>query len=197
MPSFDHLSPADVKGVADYVLKLDEKAGGAIVQERGGPVIPEGSRASEEADVAPDEKRRFVHTGYFRFLDADGYPAIKPPWGTLTAIDLNRGEILWQSTLGHHDELSSWNPSTGTENYGGPIVTGGGLVFIAATRDEKIRAFDTITGKVLWEAKLPAGGYATPATYAVNGRQYLVVAAGGDKMGTPAGDAYIAFALPK
>ena len=86
---------------------------------------------------------------------------------------------------------------TGTENYGGPIVTDGGLVFVAATKDEMFRAFDKQTGRVLWQAKLPAGGYATPATYEVNGRQYVVVAAGGGKMGTKSGDAYVAFALPR
>ncbi len=197
MPSFDHLNPADVKGVADYVLKLDDQAGGTIVQERGGPVIPEENGAPESGEGSMEGNRKFVHTGYFRFLDSEGYPAIKPPWGTLTAIDLNRGEILWRKPLGHHDELSAWNAQTGTENYGGPIATKGGLIFIAATKDEKIRAFDKANGEVLWEAKLPAGGYATPATYEVNGRQFVVVAAGGGKMGTPSGDAYIAFALPE
>jgi quinoprotein glucose dehydrogenase len=122
---------------------------------------------------------------------------VKPPWGTLTAIDLNRGEIAWQKPLGELPELSRQGiPPTGTENYGGPIVTASGLLFIAATKDEKIRAFDARTGEVLWEASLPAGGYATPSTYAVNGRQYVVIACGGGKLGTKSGDAYVAFALP-
>jgi quinoprotein glucose dehydrogenase len=99
--------------------------------------------------------------------------------------------------LGEFSELTKRGiPPTGTENYGGPVVTAGGLLFIAATKDEKFRAFDKKSGKILWETKLPAGGYATPCTYMVNGKQYVVVAAGGGKMGTPSGDAYIAFALP-
>jgi quinoprotein glucose dehydrogenase len=122
---------------------------------------------------------------------------VKPPWGTLTAINLKTGEMDWQIPLGEFAELTKRGiPITGTENYGGPIVTAGGLVFIGATRDEKFRAFDKQTGKLLWEAELPAGGYATPSTYEVNGKQYVVIAAGGGKMGTKSGDAYVAFALP-
>lgn len=112
---------------------------------------------------------------------------MEPPWGTLSAIDLARGEILWQVPLGG---------ATGTENYGGPVVTAGGLVFIAATKDEAFRAFDKQTGEVLWEVNLPAGGYATPSTYSVEGRQYVVIAAGGGKMGTQSGDAYLAYTVP-
>jgi quinoprotein glucose dehydrogenase len=139
----------------------------------------------------------YTSTGYNRFLDPDGYPAVKPPWGTLNAIDLVRGETVWQVPLGDYPELARpGQPPTGTENYGGPIVTAGGIVFIAATRDEMFRAFDKGTGRMLWQARLPAGGYATPSTYEVGGRQYVVVAAGGGKMGTRSGDAYVAFALP-
>ena len=153
---------------------------------------------SEGSDDEPhDAAIPYTHTGYNRFLDPDGYPAVKPPWGTLNAIDLNRGEIAWTVPLGEVPELvARGRPNTGTENYGGPVATAGGVVFIAATRDEKFRAFDKKTGKVLWEATLPAGGYATPATYAIDGKQYVVVAAGGGKMGTKSGDAYVAFALP-
>jgi quinoprotein glucose dehydrogenase len=132
-----------------------------------------------------------------RFLDGRGKPVAEPPWGTLNAIDLNTGATLWRVPLGDDEEIDDpEHPVTGTENYGGPIVTAGGLVFIAATNDEKIRAFHARTGEQLWEAKLPAGGYATPATYEVDGRQYVVIAAGGGKMGTPTGDRYVAFALP-
>ncbi len=131
-----------------------------------------------------------------RFLDGRGKPVIEPPWGTLNAIDLNTGETLWRVPLGNDEAIDDpAHPVTGTENYGGPVVTAGGLVFIAATNDEKIRAFHARTGAQLWEADLPAGGYATPATYEVDGRQYLVIAAGGGKMGTPSGDRYVAFAL--
>ena len=140
----------------------------------------------------------YSHLGYIQFLDPQGYPAVKPPWGTLTAIDLNEGKQVWQVPLGAFPELTQQGvPPTGTPNIGGTIVTSGGLVFIAATKDEKIRAFDKLTGEVLWESTLPYGGYATPSTYEVNGRQYLVVAAGGGgKMKTASGDAYVAFSLP-
>ena len=135
--------------------------------------------------------------GYNRFLSADGFPAIGPPWGTLTAIDLNTGEHVWKTTLGEYPELKEKGvPPTGTENYGGPVVTAGGLLFIAAARDSKIRAFNKYSGKLLWEYDLPAPGFATPSVYAVNGKQYIVIACGGGKLKTRSGDAYIAFALP-
>jgi quinoprotein glucose dehydrogenase len=142
-------------------------------------------------------KYPYDHAGYSRFLDENGYPAIKPPWGNLTAIDLNRGEFAWQIPLGEVPELTARGiPQTGTENFGGTIVTAGGLVFIGGTRDEKFHAFDKATGKLLWEYKLDAGGYATPCTYMVNGKQYVVIAAGGGgKLGTKPGDAFVAFAL--
>jgi quinoprotein glucose dehydrogenase len=141
----------------------------------------------------------YGHTGYFRFEDKDGYPAVKPPWGHLTAVDLNRGTFLWRVPLGEFPELTARGvPQTGTENFGGTVVTAGGLVFVGGTKDEKFRAFDKATGKVLWEHTLPAGGYATPSTYAVNGRQFVVIAAGGGgKLGTKSGDAFVAFALPE
>jgi quinoprotein glucose dehydrogenase len=145
----------------------------------------------------PDLTVPYTHTGYNRFLDPDGDPAVKPPWGTLNAIDLARGEIAWTKPLGELPELSKQGlPTTGTENYGGPIVTAGGLLFIGATKDERFRAFDKTTGELLWETPLPAGGYATPCTYAIGGKQFVVIAAGGGKMGTKSGDAYVAFALP-
>jgi quinoprotein glucose dehydrogenase len=139
----------------------------------------------------------YTHTGYNRWLDPDGYPAVKPPWGTLNAIDLNSGDTLWRVPLGEYPELTAQGvPKTGTENYGGPLVTAGGLLFIGASKDEHFRAFDRRTGRELWSVQLPAGGYATPATYEVGGRQYVVIACGGGKMGTKSGDAYVAFALP-
>ena len=134
---------------------------------------------------------------YFgRFMDENGYPAVKPPWGTLNAIDLNKGEIVWQVPLGEYEELTNQGfAKTGTENYGGPILTDGGLIFIGATNDEYFRAFDKKTGEEIWKTKLPAGGYATPITYQIDGKQYVVIACGGGKMGTKSGDSYIAFAL--
>jgi quinoprotein glucose dehydrogenase len=145
----------------------------------------------------PDAKYQYRHKGYIQIKDQEGYPAIKPPWGVLTAIDLTQGKLAWQVPLGEYEELTARGiPQTGTETFGGTIVTAGGLVFIAGTKDEKFRAFDKATGEVLWEHKLPAGGYATPATYSVNGKQYVVIAAGGaGKLGTKAGDSFVVFSL--
>lgn len=133
--------------------------------------------------------------GYLWLRDKDGYPGVKPPWGNLTAVNLNTGTFAWQIPLGTYSELE--DKTTGCENFGGAIVTAGGLVFIGSTRDEKFRAFDSATGKGLGEWQLPAGGYACPATYQVNGRQYVVIAAGGGgKIGTRSSDSYVAYALP-
>jgi len=158
----------------------------------------------DAAEVAPVEitmshapQIPYGHRGYNRWFDPEGYPAVKPPWGTLNAIDLNTGEHVWNIPLGEFEELTERGiPQTGTENYGGPVVTRGGVLFIGATKDEKFRAFDKSNGNLLWETDLPAGAYATPAVYEVNGRQYVVIAAGGGKMGTPSGDTYVAFSLP-
>jgi quinoprotein glucose dehydrogenase len=143
-------------------------------------------------------EQKYQLEGYTRFFDPDGYPAVKPPWGTLNAVDLNSGKIAWQIPLGEHPELLAQGlRDTGSWNYGGPIVTAGNVVFIGATNyDKKFRAFDKATGKLLWEAVLPAAGNATPATYQVNGRQFVVIAAGGGKRGAPSGGSYVAFALP-
>jgi quinoprotein glucose dehydrogenase len=142
---------------------------------------------------------KYRFTGYRRFLDPDGYPAIAPPWGTLTAISLENGEHAWQVPLGQYPALvAAGLENTGSENYGGPVVTKGGLVFIGATSyDKKLRAFDKSTGALLWEAMLPFSATGTPATYMVGGRQFVVVPAGGGKDGGPSGGLYVAFALPK
>ncbi len=147
----------------------------------------------------PPESLKYRFTGYHKFLDPDGYPAVLPPWGTLNAINLNTGEYAWKIPLGEYPELAAKGQNkTGTENYGGPIVTAGGLLFIGATNfDKKFRAFDKSTGALLWEATLPFSGNATPVTYEVNGRQFVVIAAGGGKdPKSPSGGAYVAFALP-
>jgi quinoprotein glucose dehydrogenase len=149
---------------------------------------------------APPPNMKYRFTGYHRFLDPEGYPAIAPPWGTLSAISLNTGEYVWKLTLGEYPELAAKGlKNTGTENYGGPVVTAGGLVFIGASDfDRKFRAYDKATGNLLWETTLPFSANATPATYSVSGRQYVVIAAGGGKdLKSPSGGIYVAFAIPK
>jgi glucose dehydrogenase len=141
----------------------------------------------------------YVLNGYRKFLDPDGYPAIAPPWGTLNAIDLNTGKYLWRVPLGEYPELARQGvKTTGAENYGGPIVTAGGVVFIGATvYDRKFRALDSRTGQLLWETEMPYSGVATPSTYMIDGRQYVVIAAsGGRDPKSRLGGAYLAFALP-
>lgn len=157
------------------------------------------SKEIESSAPPPLPGMKYHLTGYKRFLDPDGYPAVAPPWGTLNAIDLNTGEYVWKIPFGEYPELAEKGmKNTGTENYGGPVVTAGGLLFIGATNfDRKFRAFDKSTGELLWETTLPFAANATPAVYQVNGRQLIVVAAGGGKdPKSPSGGLYIAFALP-
>ena len=165
----------------------------------------DGGAASETAEHVPGWKMagganlEYAFTGYRKFLDPDGYPAITPPWGTLSAIDLNTGEYLWKIPLGEYPALTAEGlGNTGSENYGGPILTAGGLIFIGATSyDRKFRAFDSHTGQLLWETELPFAAGATPATYSVDGKQYVVIAAsGGRDPKSPVGGMYIAFSLP-
>lgn len=140
---------------------------------------------------------KFGFYGFHRFTDQNGYPGVKPPWGKLTEIDLNSGDIIWQIPLGEYQELSARGiPVTGTENAGGSIITAGGLIFIGSTPDEKFRAFDLDTGKILWQTKLDAAAHAAPSTYSIHGKQYVVTAAaGGSMVESPAGDEYVAFTL--
>ncbi|MCW3094497.1 MAG: Quinoprotein glucose dehydrogenase [Chthonomonadaceae bacterium] len=181
MPGFPNLSDTEVKAVSEYILSGESK-----------PI-----ESDEPAAVTLD----YRFTGYRKFLDPDGYPAIAPPWGTLNAIDLNTGEIAWKIPFGEYPELAEKGmKDTGSESYGGPVVTAGGLVFIAATNyDRKFRAFDKTTGKLLWETTLPFSANATPAVYSVGGRQFVVICAEGSKgrPNDPKGGKYIAFALPQ
>jgi quinoprotein glucose dehydrogenase len=180
MPGFPNLSPEQVDALVEFL------ATGKDTELLG------------EGPVAPSSKYHL--TGYKRFLDPDGYPAVVPPWGTLNAIDLNTGEYVWRISLGEYPGLAAQGmKNTGTENYGGPIVTAGGLVFIGATNfDKKFHAFDKSTGRLLWETILPFAGNATPATYSIDGRQYVVIAAGGGKdPKSKSGGVYVAFALPQ
>lgn len=181
MPGFKYLTDEERKAIALFVM------------EQGADI----------AFTAPDKPINeylnlpYNFTGYNKFETREGYPAVKPPWGTLSAINLNTGEYEWAIPLGEFKELTAKGiPPTGTENYGGPVVTAGGVLFIAATRDEKIRAFNKRDGTLLWEYQLPFAGYATPSVYMRNGKQYLVIACGGGKLNTKSGDVYLAFALP-
>jgi quinoprotein glucose dehydrogenase len=143
---------------------------------------------------------RYQFTGYQKFQDPDGYPAVAPPWGTFSAIDLNNGKTLWKIPLGEYPALvAKGMRNTGSENYGGPVLTKSGLLFIGATiYDRKLRAFDSRNGKLLWETQLPYAGTATPISYSIKGRQYVLIAtSGGKDRAGPQGSAYVAFALPQ
>jgi quinoprotein glucose dehydrogenase len=181
MPGFAYLGNQGIEAITKYL------------------VSGEDTPVEVQLDVQSPLRLKYTHDGYNKFLDPDGYPAVAPPWGTLNAIDLDTGEIAWKIPLGEIPELAAKGMrNTGSENYGGPLVTAGGLLFIAATdHDNKFRAFDKATGELLWETQLPAAGNATPATYEVDGRQFVVIAAGGGKSGAPSGGTYVAFALPK
>lgn len=178
MPGFGHLGGDALGALSAYLLQGEEKE--VIV-----------------APPASNLEQAFTTDGYNKFLDPDGYPAIAPPWGTLNAISLDTGNYAWKIPFGEYPELAAKGMrDTGSENYGGPLVTKSGLLFIGATNfDRKFRAYDKKTGKLLWETQLPAGGNATPATYMVKGKQYVVIAAGGGKSGAPSGGSYVAFAL--
>jgi len=188
MPSFKQIDDNDKKSLIAFLFDL----------KKGGKMNFVNSESKEVISKA--EKTPFVlytMTGYNKFRTPEGYPANKPPWGTLTAINLNTGKTVWQNPFGEYPELTKRGiPITGTENYGGAVVTKGGLLFIAATLDKKFRVFNKTTGKLLWETSLPAAGFATPSTYEVNGKQYVVIACGGGKVNTTSGDEYVAFALP-
>ncbi len=185
MPSFASFSTAQREAVSAYVL--DPTSSAALA-----------TRSTAVTTRTSGSQSPFRFLGYERWRDSSGLPNVKPPWGTLNAIDLNTGGYLWTIPLGDLPELKAKGiTGTGAEAYGGPIVTAGGVVFIGATQDEKMRAIDKRTGAILWEAPLPAAGYATPSTYMVGGRQYVVIAAGGGKLGTKSSDTYVAFALPR
>jgi quinoprotein glucose dehydrogenase len=178
MPAFSGLSDGDMAALLEHFY--------------GG--------AKGETSVVSQPVPQYHFSGYIKFVDPDGYPAVAPPWGTLSAIDMNTGEYLWHIPFGEYPELAAQGlKNTGSENYGGPIVTAGGLVFIGATNfDKKFHAYDKQTGKLLWETVLPFAGNATPATYEIKGRQYVVIAASGGKaLNLPSGGVYVAFALPQ
>jgi quinoprotein glucose dehydrogenase len=192
MTGFPSLEQTSVNAIAQFLMTGQDapaaaRAAGGQGRRGGGP------------PASPLINNDFRFTGYRKFLDPEGYPATAPPWGTLSAINLNTGEFAWQVPLGEYPELVAKGlKNTGSENYGGPVVTAGGLVFIAATNhDHKIRAFDKATGELLWDATMPSSGNATPAVYEVGGREFIAISAGGGKSpeGGPGG-IYVAFALP-
>jgi quinoprotein glucose dehydrogenase len=177
MPSLAHISKSEKEAVVAYLL--GNKSG--------------DSKMGETLSTNP-----YVITGYNRWYDSAGFPVNTPPWGTLTAINLSTGKRIWQVPLGEYAALKAKGvPATGTDNYGGPLVTAGGLIFIGATPDKKFRAIDKENGRTLWEYDLPAAGFASPSTYMVNGRQYIVIACGGGKLKGQSGDSYVAFAIKK
>jgi quinoprotein glucose dehydrogenase len=184
MPGFSNLGDDQIDDLIAYVMS--------------GGKEPENKNKEVVSVVPSSVPEKYHFTGYHRFFDSDGYPAVAPPWGTLSAINLNTGEYAWKIPLGEYPELAAKGlTNTGTENYGGPLVTAGGLVFIGATNfDKKFRVFDKSTGALLWETTLPFAGNATPATYEVNGRQFVVIAAGGGKdLKSKSGGVYVAFAV--
>jgi glucose dehydrogenase len=193
MPGFPGIQGADLTSLLAYL-----RAGGAQAGQGSkemGAALERGKPAALESG-----QEKYTFTGYKKFLDPDGYPAITPPWGTLSAIDLATGKYLWKIPLGEYPELARQGiTNTGSEVYGGPVVTAGGVLFIGATvYDRKFRAFDSRTGKLLWETELPFSGVATPSTYMIDGRQYVVIAASsGRDPKCPPGGAYVAFALPR
>jgi quinoprotein glucose dehydrogenase len=184
MPAFRQLTPEEKDAIAAFILDRTARQKQPFINRKK---VPED----------PYYKMPYNNTGYNKFLTKEGYPAVSPPWGTLTAIDLQTGTVAWKDTLGDYPEFKAKGIHTGTENYGGSVVTAGGLLFIAATSDAKFRAYNKRTGQLLWETDLPAAGFATPSVYEVEGRQYIVIACGGGKLHKKSGDSYIAFALPK
>lgn len=182
MPGFAQLGDAAVNAIVRFITTGEDL-----------PVS-----GAEHASAPKSSPLKYGIDGYNKFLDPDGYPAITPPWGTLNAINLHTGEYAWKIPFGEIPDLAAKGlPNTGSENYGGSVVTAGGLLFIGATNfDRQFRVYDKRNGKLLWQTTLPAGGNATPAVYSVKGRQYVVIAAGGGKSGQPSGGSYVAFALP-
>jgi quinoprotein glucose dehydrogenase len=179
MPAFPDMGARNITDVADFLITGTDKG-------------------ADPALLEDPARLKYRSDGESIFLDPDGYPAVSPPWGTLNAIDLNTGDLRWRIPLGEVPALAATGlKNTGSDNYGGPVVTASGLLFIGATNfDKKFRAFDAGSGALLWEATLPAAGNATPSIYMVDGKQYVVIACGGGKNGAPSGSSVVAFALP-
>jgi glucose dehydrogenase/mono/diheme cytochrome c family protein len=196
MPSFKHMPKEDTAALLHFLGASNTYLTATVSAD---PVEVSSKTEAISFYGRADDEPKYRFTGYRKFLDPDGYPAVIPPWGTLNAIDLNTGQYLWKIPLGQYPELAAKGmKDTGSENYGGPIVTAGGLVIIGATiYDCKIRAFNSDTGELLWQNELPFAGTATPATYMIDGKQYIVIATSGQRNRKgPQGAAYVVFALP-
>lgn len=182
MPAFNQLNSNEISALASYLLNLES------IQQKP-------FHATDKAEH-PFYNVPYELASVEKFLTKEGFPAVAPPWGTLTAINTTTGKVVWKNALGDHPGQKSARPNHGTENIGGSVVTAGGLLFIAATPDRKFRAFNKLTGALLFETDLPAAAYATPSVYSVHGKQYVVIACGGGKMNSKSSDTYIAFSLP-
>jgi quinoprotein glucose dehydrogenase len=194
MPSFQQLPDQQRAAIINFLLN---GRGGARIAAEHRDTATHMARQPPAMPVPPfPYQPPYISKIWDKLTDSDGYPGIKPPWGTLNAIDLKTGDYRWRVPLGEFPELTKKGIRvTGMESYGGPLVTAGGLIFIAGTRDEMIRAFDKNTGKILWQYHLPNAAFATPVTYAVDGIQYIAIAAGGGR-GLKTGGNYLAFRLP-
>jgi quinoprotein glucose dehydrogenase len=196
MPGFPQLGAAARTALIDHLLAVDPAEARRRLEAAG----MTREMMAEFSTLLGAERQRYTFTGYAKFTDPDGYPAVAPPWGTLNAVDLNTGRTLWRVPLGEYPELVAQGlTATGSENYGGPLLTRSGLLFIGATiYDRKFRAFDAANGSLLWQTVLPYAGTATPISYAVGGRQFVVIAtSGGRNPRGLQGSAYVAFALPQ
>ena len=184
MPGFPQLSQEEHEALMEYIMDIDTPLDSDAISNK---------KDHQDDSFTSD---LYLHTGYRKFLDSDRLPVISPPWGTLHAIDLNDGSYIWSVPFGETPSLVEQGiTNTGTENYGGPLITENGLLFIGATKDGYFRAYNRHTGKAIWQYKLPAPAFATPSTYEVDGKQYIVIACGGEKLGTEKGNQIIAFAL--
>jgi quinoprotein glucose dehydrogenase len=181
MPAFKQLNENEQEAIASYVMNIKSSQTKNFIDSKNDSIY----------------NLPYTITGYNKFLTKEGYPVISPPWGTLNAVHLASGKYIWKATLGNDTALKNARQPTGTENYGASVITAGGILFIAATKDGKFRAFNKRNGQLLWEYNLPTAAFATPSVYEIGGEQYVVIACGGGKLKTKSGDSYVAFKLPR
>lgn len=197
MPGFPKFDDKQKKSLVAFLLG-EEKDEIGLAKVQASPTTKAKTKVANKGSVnKANTSYSYRISGYSKFLDKNGLPAVSPPWGTLNAIDLNTGEYVWKIPYGEYPELVAKGlPQTGSESYGGPVVTASGLLFIAGTKDKKFRVYNKKNGELLWETLLPSAAFATPSTYEVKGKQFVVIACGGTKLGAAAGDSFVAFALP-